>query len=71
MTRDVYNPLFHDTPVFALVKVNEIFNDPVFWWNQTEIQRAIDQFYFRFARISDNWLDEWKKPEKLSQFAEV
>lgn len=58
--------IFHDTPEFAAAKVNEIFHDPASWWNQPEIQRAKDEFCFQFARISDNWLVEWK--EELNSF---
>lgn len=48
-------------PGSAAAKVNEIFNDPASWWNQSEIQKAKDEFCFQFARTSDKWLDEWKE----------
>ena len=53
--------IFHDTPESAVAKVNEISHDPASWWNQSEILRAKDEFCFRFARTSDEWLDKWKK----------
>jgi len=53
--------IFHDTPESAAALVNEISNDPASWWNQPEIQKAKDQFCFQFARMSDNWRDEWKE----------
>ncbi len=53
--------IFHDTPESAAAKVNEISLDPASWWNQPEIQKVKDEFCFRFARTSHNWMDEWKK----------
>ena len=60
--------ILHGTPESAAVKVNEISHDSAAWWNQPEIQRAKDEFSFRFARTSDNWLNEWK--EKLLNITE-
>jgi len=53
--------IFHDTPESAAFMVNEISHDPASWWNQSEIQKAKDEFCFRFVRTSDNWLVEWKE----------
>lgn len=53
--------ILHDTPESAAALVNEISHDPASWWNHPEIQKAKDDFCLQFARISDNWLDEWKK----------
>ncbi len=53
--------IFHDSPESAAALVNEISHDPLSWWNQPEIQEAKNDFCFRFARISNHWLDEWKK----------
>lgn len=52
--------VLHDTPEQAADKVNEISGDPISWWKQPDIQEAKDQFCLRFARSSDNWLEEWK-----------
>jgi len=52
--------ILHYTPESAAAKVNEISEDPISWWHQTEIQEAKDQFCFQFARTSDNWLREWR-----------
>jgi len=52
--------ILHYTPESAASKVNEISDDPISWWDQTEIQEAKDQFCFQFARTSDNWLREWR-----------
>lgn len=53
--------ILHDTPESAAVMVNKISHDSVSWWKQPEIQRAKDEFCFRFARISDNWIVEWRE----------
>ena len=60
--------ILHDTPESAAALVNQVSHDPESWWNQSEIQRAKDQFCFQFARTSDNWLIEWK--EELFNLAE-
>lgn len=48
------------TPESAAAKVNEIYRDPATWWAQEEIQEAKNEFCHQFARVSDNWLNEWK-----------
>ncbi|MFC1643984.1 LIC12162 family protein [Candidatus Omnitrophota bacterium] len=53
--------ILHDTPESAAAKVNEISDNPVSWWRQPVVQKAKDRFCRRFARVSDDWLDEWKK----------
>ena len=52
--------ILHDTPEGAADKVNEIFGDPISWWNQPCIQEAKDMYCSQFVRISDKWLGEWK-----------
>jgi putative transferase (TIGR04331 family) len=52
--------ILHDTPGSAARKVNEIFADPMAWWCQDRVQAAKDEFCGRFARTSDNWLQEWR-----------
>jgi putative transferase (TIGR04331 family) len=52
--------ILHYTPESAAAKVNEISDDPISWWQQTEIQAAKDEFCFQFARTSNKWLREWK-----------
>jgi putative transferase (TIGR04331 family) len=61
--------ILHDTPESAAKKVNEIFKDPLSWWNQIEIQETIDKFNYHFARTSDDWLQKWKN-EFLDVIAE-
>lgn len=53
--------ILHDTPKSVAAMVNKISHDPELWWNQPEIQRAKDEFCFRFARMSDNWIDKWRE----------
>ncbi len=52
--------ILHYTPESAATKVNEIYADPISWWNQPEVQAAKDKFCNEFAFTSDNWLREWK-----------
>ena len=44
----------------AAEKLNEIYDDPLTWWQQPEIQTAKDVFCQEFALTSDNSLEEWK-----------
>jgi len=53
--------ILHDTPESAAEKVNEVYEDPMSWWNSLEIQKAKTTFCHRFARTSDKWLLQWKK----------
>ncbi len=52
--------ILHDTPESAAVKVNEIYKNPLGWWNQAEIQDARVKFCQQFARTSENWIQEWR-----------
>lgn len=52
--------ILHDTPESAAAKVNEIYQNPLSWWNSPETQEAKDRFCHQFARTSGAWLSEWK-----------
>jgi len=52
--------ILHDSPETAAEKVNEIYNDPITWWNQPEIQITLKKFCGKFAYVGNNWIDEWK-----------
>ena len=52
--------LFYD-PVAAAKQVNSIWSDVPGWWNQDKVQDAKDAFAYNFARVADDWLQEWKK----------
>jgi len=52
--------VFHDNPISAAKKINEIYYDPLLWWNSPEVQGAVKNFCNQFARISKSWLLEWK-----------
>jgi putative transferase (TIGR04331 family) len=51
--------ILHDTPQSAAKLVNEIYDDPLSWWQQPEVQKAKDEFCLQFARTSKNWRKEW------------
>jgi putative transferase (TIGR04331 family) len=53
--------IYHETPQSAAAKVNEVYKDPMVWWNSPEVQAARKNFCQRFARTEENWIDEWKK----------
>jgi putative transferase (TIGR04331 family) len=52
--------ILHKTPESAAIKVNQVYNDPLNWWNTPEVQKAKNQFCDKFARTSENWVKEWK-----------
>jgi putative transferase (TIGR04331 family) len=53
--------IFHDNPESAAIKVNEVYEDPLSWWNSKIIKEARNRFCHRFARTSENWIFEWKQ----------
>ncbi len=50
--------LYHN-PEDAAEKVNAIWKDVQGWWQQTEVQKAKDEFCWQFARTSKNWRRDW------------
>ena len=38
--------------------VNEIYKDPLLWWNSKDVQDVREKFCYRFARTSKNWVSE-------------
>jgi len=56
--------IFHETPESAAKMVNEIYKDPLSWWNKPEVQKAKDEFCYQFARTSDDWMKQWKNEFK-------
>lgn len=50
--------IIHYTPESAAKLVNEIYEDPMKWWMQPEIQEAKNTFCYHFARTSDDALDQ-------------
>ena len=53
--------IYHETPESAATKVNEVYNDPLLWWNSAEVQDVRKKFCHRFARTSKNWISELKE----------
>ena len=52
--------LYH-TPEAAAEKVNAVYPDVEGWWNRPELQLAVNNFCNRYARTSDNFINEWVK----------
>ena len=53
--------IYHETPESAAAKVNEVYRDPLLWWNSADVQDVRKKFCHRFARTSPNWVQEWKE----------
>jgi len=60
--------IFHTTPESAAKKVNEVYENPLLWWNSKDVQDVRERFCYRFARTSKDWISEWK--EELQKLAE-
>ena len=54
--------ILHDSPESAGNKVNEIFDNPLLWWNSLKVQNSIKYFCSQFAQT--NGLNHWKKELK-------
>ena len=52
--------ILYDTPEAAAKKVDQIAADPILWWQQDDVQAAKNKFCYRFTRMSDNWIKEWR-----------
>ena len=52
--------VFHDNPESAAKKINQVYHDPLSWWNSFDVQKAVKNFCKQFARTNDSWLLEWK-----------
>jgi putative transferase (TIGR04331 family) len=57
--------ILHETPETLASKLNDIYQNPLSWWMSSDVQGAKNKFCERFARTSDDWLDQWK--EELSK----
>lgn len=53
--------ILHDTPESAAAKANSIYMNPMDWWQSTDIQKVRKRFCDRFARISTQWISEWRQ----------
>ncbi|MDP7264751.1 MAG: hypothetical protein QGH39_04235, partial [Candidatus Thermoplasmatota archaeon] len=53
--------IYHITPESAAAKVNEIYQDPISWWNSDKVQEVRSRFCRQFARTSETWISEWKE----------
>jgi len=50
--------LYH-TPEAASEKVNAVYPDVEGWWNEPELQFVVNKFCNRYARTSNNDINEW------------
>ena len=60
----VSSGIFHTSPESAAAKVNEVYKDPLSWWNSSSIQGVRKRFCNRHARTSETWIMDWKSELK-------
>ncbi len=53
--------IFYTSPISAAEQVKQVYPDVESWWNQPEIQKARQEFIYQYARLSQNWLKDWKQ----------
>ncbi|MDC0206576.1 LIC12162 family protein [Nitrospinae bacterium] len=51
--------ILHDTPESAASKANQIFRNPLAWWQSAAVQKVRKRFCNQYARTSPNWVSEW------------
>lgn len=51
--------IFHTTPESAALHVNQIAEDPLAWWEKSDVQDAKNQFCREYARTDKRWLKQW------------
>ena len=51
--------IFHSTPESAALHVNQIAEDPLAWWEKSDVQDAKDRFCREYARTDKRWLKQW------------
>ena len=52
--------ILHDSPESAALHLNKIWENIEVWWNQDDVQSVLNDFTRKYARITDEWLNEWK-----------
>ena len=53
--------ILHYCPKNCAKKLNEIYDDPLKWWNQKNVQKSRKFFCDRLAKTENIYFDEWKK----------
>jgi len=53
--------VLHYSPHSAAEHLNSIYKNITEWWSDKKVQDARREFVDHYARISDNWMDEWAK----------
>jgi putative transferase (TIGR04331 family) len=43
------------------IKLNQIYQDPIGWWMNVEVQKAKDDFCLQFANTSNTFVQDWNK----------
>jgi len=53
--------ILFDSPLKAAIKINEVWNDVQNWWQRKDVQKAVRNFCYNFARSSKTWRKQWTK----------
>ncbi len=53
--------ILHYTPKSLVLKLNEIYQDPLAWWSQEKVQTAKNKFCNRFANKDNDFLVDYKR----------
>ena len=61
--------VLHTSPESAAEKVREVHEDPLRWWQTSELQEIRQAFVRQYARLEEGWLDAWH--EEFSRIAET
>jgi putative transferase (TIGR04331 family) len=56
--------ILHDNPKSAATKINQIYQNPMIWWNSPDVQKARQKFCRRFAWTNPDWMLDWQKQFK-------
>ncbi len=51
--------ILYDNPEEAAKKTNEVYDNPLAWWQDPKVQKAKDIFCQKFALTSKDWQKEW------------
>ena len=52
--------IFHGTPQSAANHLNDIYKDPLSWWNNTKVQNVKNLFCDKYAQSNSKWIKKWK-----------
>lgn len=57
--------ILHYTVESLVKRLEQVYENPMKWWLQEDVQMVVNKFSKQFAYTSKNWLNEWKGIYKL------